>query len=278
MKYSIASYSFHRALESGKQDMFGYITDCKEFGCSQLDPWNGHLVPLIQETEQIRAGADPLVTTFSPAGLEYVARVKAAADAAGLPIGSLALDGAHIYEPTPEARALNRASAYRWLDVAHRLNVNSIRIDSGGTADLPDDMFAIIVEGLKDIVQRARALGIRTTIENHWGASNVPVNLIRMLHAVEGLDLLFDSHNFAPGLQEQGWQLCVPYATDVHIKTFRFDEHGNEPDVDIPRVVAMLVDAGYKGCWGIESVPRDGDEYGAIRKTIALIERSIAAA
>ena len=67
MKYSIASYSFHRALESGKQDMFGYITDCKEFGCSQLDPWNGHLVPLIQETEQIRAGADPLVTTFSPA-------------------------------------------------------------------------------------------------------------------------------------------------------------------------------------------------------------------
>ena len=31
MKFSVASYSFHRELESGRQDMFKYITDCKEY-------------------------------------------------------------------------------------------------------------------------------------------------------------------------------------------------------------------------------------------------------
>lgn len=79
-------------------------------------------------------------------------------------------------------------------------------------------------------------------------------------------------------MQEEGWQLCVPRAKDVHIKMFTFDENGLDPAEDIPRVVKMLlVQSGYKGCWGIELLPRDGDEYGAIRKTMALIEKTVAA-
>ena len=35
----------------------------------------------------------------------------------------------------------------------------------------------------------------------------------------------------------------------------------------------ILLDAGYEGIWGIESCPTDGDEYGGVRKTIALMER-----
>jgi len=277
MKFSVASYSFHRELQSGRQDMFDYINDCKELGCSQLDPWNSHLAPLILEDAQIRLSSNPTQATFSVEGLEYVARVKAAADAVGMPFGCLAADGSHVWEPTPEARAANRACAYRWLDVAKRLGAESMRTDTGGTPELPDDMFAIVVDGLKDIVEHGRQLGIRVSIENHWGASNVPKNVIRVLDAVPGLTLLFDSQNFADGMQEEGWQLCVPRAKDVHIKMFTFDENGLDPAEDIPRVVKMLVKSGYKGCWGIESVPRDGDEYGAIRKTMALIEKTVAA-
>ncbi len=277
MKFSIASYSFHRELQSGRQDMFDYINDCKELGCSQLDPWNSHLTPLILEDAQIRLSDNPTQSTFSVEGLEYVARVKAAADAARMPFGCLAADGSHVWEPTPEARAANRACAYRWLDVAKRLGAESMRTDTGGTPELPDDMFAIVVDGLKDIVEHGRQLGVRVSIENHWGASGVPKNVIRVLDAVPGLTLLFDSHNFADGMQEEGWQLCVPRAKDVHIKMFTFDENGLDPAEDIPRVVKMLVQSGYKGCWGIESVPRDGDEYGAIRKTMALIEKTVAA-
>lgn len=33
MDFSIASYSFHRLLEAGKQDMFSSITDCNALGC-----------------------------------------------------------------------------------------------------------------------------------------------------------------------------------------------------------------------------------------------------
>lgn len=273
MKLSVASWSFHRLLESGKQDMFQYIIDCKSLGCTQLDPWNGHLAALVDEDKSLKSGSNSLQSSFSSEGLAYVDRVKAAAEQAGLLFGCLAVDGAHIYEPTPEARQINRAAAYRWLDVAKRLGASQIRIDSGGTPDLPDEMFQIVVEGFKDVVSRARALGLEVVIENHWGASNLPENVVRMLKAVDGLGLLFDSHNFAPGTQEQGWTLCSPYARSAHIKTFAFDADGNETTVDVPRVISILLDNGYNGCWGVESVPEDGDELGAARKSLDLIKR-----
>ncbi len=275
MDFSVASYSFHRLLAAGKQDMFGYIADCKALGCAYLDPWNGHLKPLIDESNALKA-AGSLTATFSEPGLAYVTRVKTAADQAGLPFICLAVDGAHIYEPTVEARQINRASAYRWLDVAQRLGAQQVRVDSGGSETLTDEVFALIVEGYQDVIARARSLGLEVIIENHWGASSVPENVLRMLKAIDGLGLLFDSNNFADGLQEEGWEKLTPYAKSVHIKTFAFNPDGTDPTVDIPRVVRLLRDRGYTGCWGIESMPMDGDEIGGVRKTMALIEQSLA--
>ena len=61
-----------------------------------------------------------------------------------------------------------------------------------------------------------------------------------------------------------------------HFKTFTFDNDGNEPSVNLSYAVRLLVEAGYDGCWGVESCPEDGDEYGAARKTIDLIKRNVA--
>jgi sugar phosphate isomerase/epimerase len=138
---------------------------------------------------------------------------------------------------------------------------------------MPDDVFQIIVAGYQDVVARARDKGVQILMENHWGSSHIPANVVKILEAVDGLGLLFDTNNWAKGMQEQGWQMCAPYAQAVHIKTFSFDAQGNEPSVDIPGVMKLLLDAGYNGSWGVESVPKDGDEYGAARKTIALIKR-----
>jgi sugar phosphate isomerase/epimerase len=273
MDISIASYSFHRLLESGKQDIFGYITDCKRLGCTLLDPWNGHLRPLDNEPTALWASPDEVrLTTGEEA---YIGKIKAAADAAGLPFGCLAADGAHIYEDDPAVRRKNRAKAYRWIKIAQRLGARQIRLDSGGTPELPDEMFNIITEGYHDLLARTRRAGLELLMENHWGASRDPDNVVRILEAANGLKLLLDTHNWAEGKKEEGWRKCAKYAASVHIKTFVFDKDGNEPTVDIPRAIHYLLDSGYNGCWGVESVPKDGDEYGAAEKTIALIRRVV---
>jgi hypothetical protein len=154
-----------------------------------------------------------------------------------------------------------------------------VRIDAGGPEEMPDDVFQIIVEGYQDLVARGREKGadekhpIEILMENHWGASKIPENVVKIMEAVEGLGLLFDTNNWAPGTREKAWQMCARYAKATHVKTFSFDEGGYEPTVDIPSAMNILVEAGYDGCWGIESCPQDGDEYAGVRKTIALIKR-----
>lgn len=273
MKFSICSFSFHRLLADGKQDMFQYITDCKRLGAAELDPWNAHLSVVKDEDAVLEAGHDPENAALSAQSDAYLDKVKAAAEAAGLPFGCIAVDGAHIYEDTPEERAHNRAIAYRWLDVAEKLNARQVRIDAGGPEEMPDDIFTIIVEGYQDLVARGQEKGVEILIENHWGASKHPENVVKLIEAVDGLGLLLDTNNWAEGKQIQGWEMCAPYARATHIKTFRFDEDGREPSVDIAKAMHILLDAGYDGVWGIESVPKDGDEYEGVKKTIALMER-----
>src|SRR5206468_9826072 len=128
--------------------IFRYILDCKELGCTQLDPWNGHLAAL-------KAGTTP---TLSVSDAEFLEKAEEAADVSGLPWGTLAVDGAHIYEPTEDARRANRARAYRWIDIAGKLGFEQVRIDAGGPEEMPDEVFRVIVDGYNDLIARSKPL------------------------------------------------------------------------------------------------------------------------
>src|SRR3954462_1565426 len=109
MELAICSFSFHRLLAAGKQDIFRFISDCKELGCTQLDPWNAHLTATSEDD---------------------LAKTEEAADVSGLPWGTLGVDGVHIYEESEQARASNRKKAYHWLDIAGTLGFEQVRIDA----------------------------------------------------------------------------------------------------------------------------------------------------
>ena len=278
MELSICSYSFHHLLEAGQQDVFQYISDCQTLRCTQLDLWNGHLPSLLDDEARSPSSFTPEYAQLSSAEWEYLAQIKAAANNAGLPFGCLAVDGAHIYEDSPEARQANQIKAYRWLNIAEQLGAQQIRIDSGGPPDMPEEVLDIIVTGYHDLIPRAREKGSEIVIENHWGASRIPENVVRILEAVPELGLLFDTGNWPEDRRETGWTQCARYARATHIKTYAFDAEGNETTVDVPRVMHILQEAGYQGSWGIESVPRQGDEVEAAKKSIALIRRVLDAA
>ena len=273
MELSLCSYSFHRLLEAGGHDVFQYIDDCHTLGCTQLDLWNGHLPSLLDDEARSSSSFTPEYAQLSADELDDLSQIKAAADTAGLPFGCLAVDGAHIYEASPEARQANRIKADRWLNIAEQLSAQQIRIDSGGPPEMPEEVFEVIVRGYNDLIPRAGEKGIEVVIENHWGASRIPENVVRILDAVPRLGLLFDTGNWPEELRETGWTMCARYARATHLKTYAFDAEGDETTVDIPRVMRILQEAGYQGSWGIESVPRQGDEYEAAKKSIALVRR-----
>jgi hypothetical protein len=97
----------------------------------------------------------------------------------------------------------------------------------------------------------------------------------RLLDAVDGLGFLFDTNNWAEGKQQEGWKRCAPLADAVHVKTFEFDENGNEATVDLSIPIRLLQETDYEGCWGVESCPRQVDEFTGARKTIELIRKHV---
>lgn len=178
---SIASYSFHRLLESGQQDMAAYIAESKRLGATWLDPRNAHLAPLTAQDQEIRSAGTP-VSGLSPEEKAYLIEIKAQADAAGLAFGCVTVDGAHIYEVEQPARLVNRGIAQRWLEASRLLGARQVRIDAGGQGDTwPDDVFAVIVAGYQDLIACARQMGLEILMENHWGPSHVPKNVVRTM-------------------------------------------------------------------------------------------------
>lgn len=256
MDTSICSYSFHRTFAAGEMDTFDYIEWCHVNGFTQLDPWMKHLEPGLNDQS-------------------FLDKVLDKAEQVGLPFGCIAVDGAHIYEQDADARAANRQAAYRWIDVADYLGATQVRIDAGGPDEMPDDVFAVIVDGYNDVIRYAADRDIEIIVENHWGPTKYPENVVRLLEAVEGLGLLFDTNNWAPGKQEEGWERCARFARLTHIKTFSFDAAGNDPSVDLAKAIRLLQESGYSGVWGIESCPTDGDEKDGALRTLALINRLV---
>ncbi|HOX38607.1 MAG TPA: TIM barrel protein [Candidatus Brocadiia bacterium] len=280
IKFSIGSFSFHRLLGDGKQDIFQYIKDCKDLGCTHLQPWNAHFARSTSKEEVNKLGRNPGLPgmptwCLPPDDDAYIADIRAAADDAGLPFECIAVDRAHIFEPTEAQRNENRKLACLWLEVAEKLGAESMRVDAGGPQDMPDDVFKIICEGYADLIERGFDCGVRIITENHWGPSVVPENVVKLLENIDGLGFLFDTNNWLKERQDEAWDMCAKYAVATHFKTFEFDEEGEEKNVDVRRAVELLVEAGYDGPWGVESVPSDGDEIGAAAKTIALIRRSL---
>ncbi len=276
LKIGVCSFSFHRLLAAGKQDVFQYILDCKAMGCTQLDPWNAHLSPVKDGDAVLHAGRNPHRSHhLSAADTDYIDRVRAAADRAEIPFGTIAVDGAHVYEPTEEARRVNRANACRWIDVAARLGATQVRIDAGGPEEMPDEVFEAIVDGYNDLIARAGGHGIEVLLENHWGPTKIPANVEKLCTAVKGLGLLYDTHNWKPERRAEGQRRCARFARATHVKTFGFDASGNPLEVDAETPIRLLQQAGYSGTWGVESVPRDGDEIAGVRQTIDLIRRLV---
>lgn len=93
--------------------------------------------------------------------------------------------------------------------------------------------------------------------------------------------LAFNMHGLVP---PEEWRDIMPITFHVHAKFYDIDEDGNEPAMDIPRIIRQFVDGGYRGYVSSEYEGHafndlgDADPVALVQAQHALIRRTIESA
>jgi sugar phosphate isomerase/epimerase len=170
------------------------------------------------------------------------------------------------------------AVARIWLDAAAALGAKSMRVNTGGPNPAPvaaqrsSDGYPrnteIIpwmdkcVESFKEMADYGGKVGVKVTIENHWGLAADPMRIVAILEAV--------NHPYCEATPDfcnweyeymlfSGLKVLAPYShSNVHAKYW--ERWGDKQDVQ--RATRIMIAGGFKGTFALEyeAGPHDGVE------------------
>jgi sugar phosphate isomerase/epimerase len=155
--------------------------------------------------------------------------------------------------------------AKSWLDAAKQLGSISMRVNTGGPRIIPISTIQggypqnteIVpylknaIESFKELAEYGEKVGVKITIENHWGLAAHPQNIIIILNEVNSPyceaapDFCNWEHEY---MLYHGLEMLVPKANSmVHAKRWtRF------PEVDIARCTQIINKYQYSGYISVE--------------------------
>ena len=265
---SLAQWSLHRKLKSGKMDNLDFAKVAKEeFGI--------HAVEYVNQFFKDKAGDQG-----------YLGQMKQRAADLGVKSLLIMIDGEGKLGDADEAkRAQAVEKHHKWVEAAKFLGCHSIRVNaaSGGSYEEQVDRAA---DGLAKLSEFAAKSDINVIVENHGGLSSNGQWLAQVIRKVnmDNCGTLPDFGNFTinrggngtePVVYDRylGMASLMPFAKAVSAKSHDFDTDGNETKTDYEKMLTIMLDAGYNGYVGIEYEGRELRESEGILATKKLLER-----
>lgn len=257
MKLSISMWSVVAAVRAGRIDLAGFI----EFAARQQ--------------EHGARGVELLDYFWSDRAVE-MGKVKRQIADTGLELAVYSISN-DFFQPDRGAWEKELAALKTGVEVAAQLEVNTLRVFSGNAKpgyDF-DDGFAWIVDGLAAGAHYAESHGVTLALENHGLMAGRSSQVRRIIEAVSSpaLRANIDTGNFLLVNQDptEATQELAKVAALVHLKDFRrarADETTHvykaldgsaytgavvgQGEVDLPAIIRILRDAGYKGWLSLE--------------------------
>jgi hypothetical protein len=171
----------------------------------------------------------------------------------------------NIADTDEELRKEGIRVAKQWLDAAKMIGVKSMRVNTGGPQIIPASVIQggyprnlevvpyikNAIDSFRQMAEYGEKVGVKVTIENHWGLAANPINIRIIINEVNSPfceaspDFCNWEHEY---LLYHGLEVLMPVANSmIHAKRWT-----RYPDVDIPRCVKVLNDANYKGYISLE--------------------------
>jgi sugar phosphate isomerase/epimerase len=254
---SLAQWSLHHALFDGKLDPLDFAKVAKK----------DYDIDAIEYVNQFYKG--------KAKDKEYTAEMKKRADDLGVTsVLIMCDDEGHLGDPDEKKRQQAVENHYKWVELAKYLGCHSIRVNAYSTGS-PEEQMDRAADGLRKLTAFGADHDINVIVENHGGLSSNGAWLAGVMKKVGSrrCGTLPDFGNFDGYDRYKGVAEMMPYAKGVSAKSYDFDADGNETTIDYPRMMKIVVDAGYHKRVGIEYEGRRLSEPDGIRATKKLLER-----
>ena len=259
-KISLAQWSINRPLFSGKMQHLDFAKIAKSVGIDAIEYVNQFFMDKAKDTAYLRE-------MNARATGEGVTQVLIMCDNEG-----------NLGDPDPAKRQSAVENHYKWVEAAKFLGCHTIRVN-GYSSGTPEEQKKLVADGMRKLCEFADPIGINVVIENHGGLSSNARWLVETITAANHprAGTLPDFGNFRIGGPTKnnpdakvesydsyvGVREMMPLAKGVSVKPRVWDAKGNSSDIDLLKMMKIVVDAGYRGHCGIEHGP-DGKELEAI--------------
>jgi sugar phosphate isomerase/epimerase len=262
---SLAEFSFAGQLMSGKMTNLDFPAKAKnDFGITVLEYVSGFFNEKHKDNT-------------------YLSELKKRCDDLGMKNNLIMVDSLNIADLDPAKRKLAVETHYAWVDAAKYLGCGTIRVNLGDTSkamtgapdDPPAEAAKAAAEGYHILLEYAAKQNMNVIVENHVGNSTNIDWLVGVMKEVNmpNAGLLPDLGNFCMQRSKpvtndlkgmlstkcikefdryEGVKKMMPYVKGISAKTHKFDEKGNETEIDYFRMFRIIKDAGFKGYVGIE--------------------------
>ena len=254
-KISLAQWSLHRTIRSGKLDNLDFAKVTKErFGIDAIEYVNQFFKDKAKDQK-------------------YLQQMKQRAADLGVKSLLIMVDGeGQLGNPDEKKRTQAVENHYRWVEAAKFLGCHAIRVNaaSGGTYD---EQMKRAADGLRRVSQFAAPHGLSVIVENHGGLSSNGKWLAATIKQVnqKNCGTLPDFGNFRGYDRYLGVEETMPFAKAVSAKSHDFDKQGNETHTDYVKMMKIVLAAGYHGYVGIEYEGGKLGEYAGIEATHKLL-------
>lgn len=164
------------------------------------------------------------------------------------------LKGVNLARADKARREADLKTFERLLEVAQKLHVPSMRVNTGKPEDMDWD-FNITIDCFRRLARFGKERGVEIVIENHFGISADPKNVARIVEAVgDNISACPDFGLFAR--DEERWPgLALLFKNSRRIcsaKFHGFDAAGTHPAFDLERCYRILKAAKFAGWVSLE--------------------------
>lgn len=268
-KISLAEWSINRPLFSGKMQHLDFAKIAKSVGIDAIEYVNQFFKDKAKDKAYLRE-------MNTRAQGEGVTQVLIMCDGEG-----------NLGDPDPARRQTAVENHYKWVEAAKFLGCHTVRVN-GYSSGTPEEQMKLVADGLRRLAEFADQHDIDVVIENHGGLSSNGKWLAQTIKLADHkrAGTLPDFGNFRisgptrdnPNAKVVSYDSYVgvaelmPFARGVSVKPQGWDANGNSIEIDLRKMMKIVVDAGYHGYCGIEHGP-DGRELEGIKALRVRLEK-----